>query len=88
MWKSYLRDHADELGKEEDQLSVEERAEAGVILLDEFRKLADKRSNQFPESLLGLVEAWIEHHPAGGWTETATVVARQPPAEKTQPASD
>lgn len=87
MWKSYLRGHADDLGKKDTQLSAEESAEAGRILLDEFRELAEKRSGKLPASL-GLVEVWIECNPEGGWTETATVIARQPFPETPQPAAN
>ena len=87
MWKSYLRGHAEELGKKDTKLSAAERAEAGRILLDEFREMATGRSNELPESL-GLVEVWIEHNPEGGWTETAAIVARQPFTGKPQPATN
>ena len=86
MWKPYSRDFADDLGKKDTELTVEERAEIGRVILNEMREMAANRGRELPERL-GLVEVWIESAPEKGWTETTTIVARQPfeKSETTKP---
>jgi len=84
MWKPYSRDFADELGKKDTELTLEERAEIGRVILDEMREMAVGRGRPLPDRL-GLVEVWIESDEEKGWTETTTVVARQPFEETKTP---
>ena len=84
MWKPYSRDYADAKGKKDTELTTEERAEVGRELLDEMREMAVNRGRPLPERL-GLIEVWIVHDEEKGWTETTTVVARQPFEEDPSP---
>lgn len=77
MWKPYSRDFADQLGIKDTELTLEQRAEIGRIILDELREMAGNRGRALP-ARLGLVEVWIEADPEKGWTETTAIVARQP----------
>lgn len=76
MFKTYLEDRAKKLGKKNDQLSEEERAEIGREILAYYLDQGEKRGSEMPDPLL-LMEVWIEFDEDNkGLKETRSEIAR------------
>lgn len=76
MEDKYREDFAKKLKKKDKELTDDEIAEIGGVLLDEFRAIARGKGRTLPDRL-ALVEVWIVADEAGGWTETPAVLAAQ-----------
>ncbi|MEZ5434735.1 MAG: hypothetical protein R3F31_26930 [Verrucomicrobiales bacterium] len=61
-----------------DDLTPEERNQVGLKLLEELRHQAVASKREMPR--LGIVEVWIEADGKSGWTETPSLIVKEPKA--------
>ena len=66
-----------------DDLTPEERTQVGLKLLEELRHQAVAGKQEMPPRL-GIVEVWIKADGTSGWTETPSLIVKEPKAATPQ----